>query len=223
MIFFLIISFALIQTIIRLNRHGTSQDLRTQIKWRYIAYWLVLIPEYAHYYARCAFQEYQTSEFSLKAQIIVCNLLIVQALVRLSDPFIRKEFLSAINCKKRALRYSSAPRNSFLNSAINIEFVYLILTGINITIGQAQKDDVESTLSEKSIRVKRNGNRTMITIKDIFLDNKNLKWNISNRSYILNTASCVANNTMTHISRMESINSHSDILPPSSATSRPET
>ena len=69
------------------------------------------------------------------------------ALVRFLEPFVLQEFKADLSrlfrkicgccgCrdkdeKKKVVRYSNEPLCSFVNSAMNIEFVYLILLGIN--------------------------------------------------------------------------------------------
>jgi len=65
------------------------------------------------------------------------------ALVRFLEPFVLQEFIASfwktlrsLRCqkekkKRKRVRYSHEPLCAFVNSAMNIEFVYLILLGIN--------------------------------------------------------------------------------------------
>jgi hypothetical protein len=54
-----------------------------------------------------------------------------------------------------------------------------------VTITLEQGQDSISSFSEDGLKIKRNGNRTRITVSDIFIDNFNFKWNISKKSNIL--------------------------------------
>ena len=58
------------------------------------------------------------------------------ALVYLFEPYVFQVFLHEIKCnklknKKITKKYSARSLNSFLNAAVNIEFVSMILLGIN--------------------------------------------------------------------------------------------
>jgi len=54
-------------------------------------------------------------------------------LIRVTEPYVR-EVLKEIICKKKSAmknKYAEQSLDSFVNSAMNIEFVYIILKGIN--------------------------------------------------------------------------------------------
>lgn len=61
------------------------------------------------------------------------------AIQRLSEPFvwyaIVDDLKSMLRCRKQSstnkLKYSKESLNSFINSAMNIEYVFIVLTGIN--------------------------------------------------------------------------------------------
>ena len=74
------------------------------------------------------------------------------AIVRISEPFVWQEFKifikNYIPCKQqkqksnlRPLKFSDESLCSFMNSAANIEFVYLILLGINNFMDNICKDN----------------------------------------------------------------------------------
>lgn len=77
---------------------------------------------------------YRFSKYTFYGTIATSFINLLQASVRLSDPYIWKELKRVLKCRKQKSKYSSAPLSSFLNSAMNIEFVYLILNGVNLVM-----------------------------------------------------------------------------------------
>ena len=62
--------------------------------------------------------------------IIVAS--IFSILVRACEPYVWNTFKSMFGCKKQSeLKFKSLSLNSFINSAMNIEFVCLILNGVS--------------------------------------------------------------------------------------------
>jgi hypothetical protein len=66
--------------------------------------------------------------------------------IRLAEPFVwtnlktdlRKLFRCKKSEKQKRAKYSKESLDSFLNSAMNIEYVYLLLLGINFTLSNEQ-------------------------------------------------------------------------------------
>ena len=65
------------------------------------------------------------SYFKCISSIFLCFMGIIIVVTRFSEPFVYQNFISVKS------KYSSEPLCAFANSAMNIEFVYLILVGIN--------------------------------------------------------------------------------------------
>lgn len=137
--------------------------------------YIALTPEYAQYFLR-TLSFYREKPISLVGNILICNFMIVQSLIYLSDPLVWKEFLRAIKCKRREIRYSQAPLNQFLNSALNVELVYLILSGIHITLSNGRLDDDKRNYN---IRIKEFPSKTRYIANKILMENKNQRWNVS--------------------------------------------
>ena len=81
-------------------------------------------------------------------------------------------------------KYSSDSLNSFINSAINIEYVYLILSGINnfLNVNQNIKnDDFKKSLIEKSVK---KGNRLKLDITELQMENGSI-WDVEHREDVL--------------------------------------
>jgi hypothetical protein len=86
---------------------------------------------------------------------------LLSVFIRISEPQIWSKFRNLKNGKK----YSDASLSSFLNSAINIEFVYLILTGINISTSRNN--------SERPSRLLKLSTLLIADSKKWAVDNKN--------------------------------------------------
>jgi len=117
--------FALL-TIRRLVKTGTSQNLRRKIIGRN-AFQLILnilfvlneiMPNNDESYG----------QFTIYISIVG----LISAIVRLQEPFVWQTIKKKFYCKNSysAHNYSSDSLNSFVNSAMNIEFVYVVLVGI---------------------------------------------------------------------------------------------
>lgn len=68
--------------------------------------------------------------------------------------------------------------DSFLNSALNIEYVYLILQGINFMLDQGQNLDPKSM----KIKILSNQAESRITFNEVKIDYAD-DWNVRNTSF----------------------------------------
>ena len=72
-------------------------------------------------------------ELIIVTQLISISVLsISSSLIRLEEPYVRKTLFKFLGCRKRNKKQtlSDDSLNSFLNSAMNVEFVYLILESV---------------------------------------------------------------------------------------------
>lgn len=154
----MIIGFSLIPCILlalRLRANGTSNELRTLILQRYMLYICIyLIFSTNTFYMVFDFRPVLKRTVPYKLIQLANSIVgIPMAYVRLHEPYVwqivKKELNNLLKrCFKRKtksdyeeepdktepltpkIKYSSASLDSFINSAMNIEFVYLILIGI---------------------------------------------------------------------------------------------
>ena len=79
--------------------------------------------------------EYHLSDHnSLILKLLVSPLGMILAYIRLGEPYVwqsLKQTICGKNHIEKRVKFSEESLNSFLNSALNIEHVYIILTGIN--------------------------------------------------------------------------------------------
>jgi hypothetical protein len=68
----------------------------------------------------------------------------IAMVVRVREPFVWNTFQRLFRCKKRKTRlhYSSLSLNSFINSAMNVEFVCLMITGVRNCLVDSNNSDV---------------------------------------------------------------------------------
>lgn len=104
---------------------------------------------------------------------------IVVALIRVSEPFVWTNIKADINylgfkcCNKKRAKFSEESLDSFLNSAMNIEYVYLLLLGINTYL---EKDtDLEH---EKKMMTSSKNNQSKIILTKLEFKNAS-KWNVN--------------------------------------------
>lgn len=80
-------------------------------------------------------QQYLPSEFDYIATYICCLGCLILVVIRLREPFIYKEVKRFFRCSKpKKSQYSKKAQTSWLNSAINVEYVVLILEGISAVL-----------------------------------------------------------------------------------------
>lgn len=94
---------------------------------------------------------------------------------RISEPYVWTNFKADLNmvgckcCKNKRAVYSKVSLDSFVNSAMNVEYVYLLLQGINTYL---EKYDDSKVLSPTGI------GRSNVLISQIKFK-QNRKWNIA--------------------------------------------
>ena len=133
----------------RLCLRGTSQQLRKRIIYRHIAYFSFysyqqFVNTFVIFNGLGAVEKrYQVNtwvglvqwEVVLGFLYYVCGLML--AVVRFREPYVWTKFTNSFKklcCKKKRNKehlFANESLCSFINSAMNIEFVYLILIGIN--------------------------------------------------------------------------------------------
>ena len=207
---------------IRLNKEGTSTDLREKVRKRhylYFALYLGIILQVAYNQFSLALEslfpaDQQWIAFTL--EVIVFELIGVPlALIRLFEPYVFQTFKKEVrllvykarrycsrdrskSCAKKPSEkqasFASASLCSFLNSAMNIELVYLILLGINhfmenqemleteeATSARARSDAVTSRLRRQNkVLINKDAERTKIILEDVQFENPDL-WNVQNQ------------------------------------------
>ena len=144
-IFIIIIIFTIIPqvlVILRLCSEGTSQDLRKLIMHRYILYTLFYIL-FVSNPVLIVFKNLLSKTFMMKYEWTLMLYVIAGipiAFIRISEPFVWSIFKKSFyqRCRSRQIvekmktkKFSQESLDTFINSAMNIEFVYLILLGIN--------------------------------------------------------------------------------------------
>ena len=129
----------------RLFVKGTSDDLRKKVLKRHIIYIVLYMGVlWSIFFDLFEWSNSYTAYLGSTGYYIVSFLFfeligVPIAIIRISEPFVYQEFKAMIQkffccTKKRAekkLEFSDESLCSFMNSAANIEFVYLILLGIN--------------------------------------------------------------------------------------------
>lgn len=117
---------------------------------------------------------------------------ILLAMIRLSEPYVWNHFKQDIKylfnreSSTSKQKFSSEPLCAFANSAMNIEFVYLILLGINNFMDSRetrknsyQRNDIQQKASK--LKIENHGKSTRITFCDIKVKDID-KWNVDQES-----------------------------------------
>ena len=117
------------------------------------------------------------------------------AIIRLSEPYVWNHFKQDVKYLfSRKLdgaakqKFSSKPLCAFANSAMNIEFVYLILLGINnfLDSRDARKSSLvmgteKEKMTNSKLKIVNHGKSTNITFCDIKMKDID-KWNVDYQS-----------------------------------------
>ena len=122
--------------LIRLCKKGTSKNLRIRVFWTNLSYLILFTGSVLKSVDRTFIEiaketkENPENEISLALKIIYVSsglLGVFMTLIKGSEPYI----LESISCKKKKKVVNNESLCTFVNSAMNIEYVYLILVGIN--------------------------------------------------------------------------------------------
>jgi hypothetical protein len=104
-------------------------------------------------------------------------------LIRVSEPYVQ-EILKEIICKKRSKmkkKFAEQSLDSFMNSAMNIEFVYIILKGVKNYMDLANDQD-QGLESKRSFMYKRDkSGQNHISIDSFKLEDAS-KWDVRTTS-----------------------------------------
>jgi len=125
----------------RLQIKGTSEDLKKFIFKRHLLYALVYLILLIRVIFDFNGQDIFFDKYSFLNQAFTCFLNsagIWLALICLFEPFVWYEFKKSLFCVKITHKnaFNQDSLETFLNSAMNIEFVYLILVGVNSHLDQ---------------------------------------------------------------------------------------
>ena len=131
----------IVLVLLRLRIQGTSKDLKEKVLRRHILYFalycvylLQLLQHFNSYWLKKLMTE--GAFYWVGACFNVIGVLL--AATRLAEPFVwnnfKADFLRLCGCREQVkckrIRFSKESLDSFLNSALNIEYVYMILMGI---------------------------------------------------------------------------------------------
>ena len=144
-IFAVLSSFYALKSIKRLFQTGTSKDLRNLLAWRTLSQWLYFILASADtliiYLLKLSINNDRLSVLQENIRfVILTSLSMLAILVRVKEPYVLMTLKELFRYKKiNKQNYSELSLNSFINSAMNVEFVCLILKGVR-TCEQNFKD-----------------------------------------------------------------------------------
>ena len=135
-LFGLVSTFFVLKSILRLKQTETSPELRSLLVCRSLSQWNYMFLSFLNNTFQLIVSFfYADFIFSSNEEIIRMNILaslsVFAMLVRLREPYVWKTLRSVFGLKKlRGVQYSTLSLNSFINSAMNVEFVCLVLTGV---------------------------------------------------------------------------------------------
>lgn len=155
-----------------LCRKGTSSDLKRKVLLRHFTY-LVIYDCYfifGVFFALGVVDVRRDGKYSL-----VNGLGIFLGLIRFLEPFVfstfRQEMTTLCSGKHpKKMKYSAQALCSFANSAMNIEYVYLILVGVNQFMQTISEADQQGIMGNE-IKIKKSQKTTLIELKYIKLAN----------------------------------------------------
>jgi hypothetical protein len=148
-------SFFVFKSLVRLIQTGTSSKLRRILAIRIITQWLIYIS---------VLIDSEIAQYTGHFLLIFCLISLLALIVRLSEPLVWKNLTQKLCCrKKKRVSFSSSSLNSFVNSAMNIEFVCLILSGVTECMAHSLENE------ENTLRA--------YTIQDVNLNTEN-RWSV---------------------------------------------
>ena len=114
------------------------------------------------------------------------------AAIRLIEPYVLKNFKKDLSFKKTETKsrridsnrkqFSKESLCSFINSAVNIEFVYLILVGINKFMDNYNSENfLNYTKREDKLKISKNKELTKVTMMNVEFKDQHL-WNVDQSS-----------------------------------------
>jgi hypothetical protein len=169
------ILFFILATIHKLKSHGTSKKLRDSVRQKYLCYFFLLVPYFTkHIFGLLNLMNIVSWPYFIWTRVISDALMILQFIYRFSEPYIWSQIVPDSTKK-----YSSQPLTTFINSAINIEYVYLILHGTDILYAKGYS---------------KTRKRTKFQIEGALIDTDH-NWSISRQSQILRDTSISASKT----------------------------
>lgn len=112
---------------------------------------------------------------------------VAMTITRLSEPYVwtnlKADLSKWFNCKREKVKrakYSKESLDSFLNSAMNIEYVFLVLKGINFML---DKNDIYKKGNGQKIRITKSLEQTVIKFDQV--DLKNMRdWSVTSKTVI---------------------------------------
>lgn len=198
-VFYLITFLIFFWTLFRLTQKGPSIQLRRMISIRHGLTFVCFSILVADSILRCSLiiniYDIKSNEENFEIGELYAYFSLFElvglplALIRMWEPYVREsfkqDFMRCCRSKKKSkLKYKSMSLNLFLNSAINIELVYIILSRItnfleNLAIVESdeQFDDRESR-----IVFEHYNRQTRLVLHEIKFENANGKWDLKDKS-----------------------------------------
>jgi hypothetical protein len=149
MIPFLIGTIYFILALIRLRQTGTNKKLRSKVVSRNIMQYIFLLviasDTISGFYLLNDIEEFPNLnrvDYENIRVIVISLAGILASLIRLCEPFVWNALKAQMRCKaQKKAKYSTDSLNSFVNSAMNVEFVCLILVGVCTFMKEQQPEN----------------------------------------------------------------------------------
>ena len=139
----------------RLWEPGTSRELRIKVLKRhfvYLAAYIIMVISFTivsiwdlheeGYSNKGGFDSFGDIYLYKPATIVYFAMGIIIVATRLLEPYVLQTIKESLGCleKNNKLKYSEESLDSFLNSALNVDLVYMILVGVNNLYSADNKD-----------------------------------------------------------------------------------